>query len=153
MTVIIRSAKLTTSAGQIFATVGTAEKRKFLEGQGILSDHIFSSRTADFEKLILEKTGGHGIDVILNSLSGELLEASWNVIAYGGTFVEIGKRDMYDGSRLSMEPFKRAASFRAVDLMLHRVVDFDSIARLVIPEAPNLCMTTLTELTTMQTSS
>lgn len=63
-------------------------------------------------------TNGLGVDVILNSLTGDLLEASWNIIAHGGTMVEIGKKDITEHSRLSMEPFSRSASFRALDLSL-----------------------------------
>lgn len=78
----------------------------------------------------MEMTGGHGIDVVLNSLSGDLLEASWNIIARSGTFVEIGKKDMYAHGQLSMEPFKRGASFRAIDLKVE-YMDLDIISRFV----------------------
>lgn len=61
-------------------------------------------------------TDGYGIDIILNSVVGELLEASWNIIAHGGTMIEIGKKDIDDHNRLSMEPFKRCTSFRAMDI-------------------------------------
>lgn len=64
----------------------------------------------------MELTGGYGVDIILNSVVGELLEASWNVIAHGGTMIEIGKKDIGDHNRLSMEPFMRCASFRAMDI-------------------------------------
>jgi NADPH:quinone reductase-like Zn-dependent oxidoreductase len=83
---------------------------------GIPSDHIFSSRTTDFEHKIMELTDGYGIDIILNSVVGEMLEASWNIIAHGGTLIEIGKKDIGDHNRLSMEPFKRCASYRAMDI-------------------------------------
>ncbi len=63
-------------------------------------------------------TNGLGVDVILNSLTGDLLEASWNIVAHGGTMIEIGKRDIMEHRRLSMEPFSRGASFRALDLSL-----------------------------------
>nr|P0CU84.1 RecName: Full=Highly reducing polyketide synthase apmlA; Short=HRPKS apmlA; AltName: Full=Phaeospelide A biosynthesis cluster protein apmlA [Arthrinium phaeospermum]BBJ21455.1 highly reducing polyketide synthase [Arthrinium phaeospermum] len=104
---------------EIFATAGTEEKRRFLQDiYNIPADHIFSSRTTDFEHQIMRLTGGLGVDVILNSLTGDLLEASWNIIAHGGTMVEIGKKDIMEHSRLSMEPFSRSASFRALDLSL-----------------------------------
>jgi NADPH:quinone reductase-like Zn-dependent oxidoreductase len=101
---------------QIYATVGTEEKRQFVKNMGVPDDHIFSSRSADFAIEIMRQTGGYGVDVIMNSLSGELLEASWNLVAFGGTMLEIGKKDIYDHCRLSMEPFKRNASFRVLDL-------------------------------------
>jgi NADPH:quinone reductase-like Zn-dependent oxidoreductase len=61
-------------------------------------------------------THGHGVDVVLNSLTGDMLQESWRCIAENGTFVEIGKRDLVDRSSLSMEPFNRNASYRAVDM-------------------------------------
>ncbi|KAK7955014.1 polyketide synthase [Apiospora saccharicola] len=104
---------------EIFATAGTEDKRRFLQdAYHIPADHIFSSRTTDFEHQIMRLTGGWGVDVILNSLTGDLLEASWNIVAHGGTMVEIGKKDIMEHSRLSMEPFSRSASFRALDLSL-----------------------------------
>ncbi|RYP50633.1 hypothetical protein DL768_003915 [Monosporascus sp. mg162] len=102
---------------EIFATAGTDEKRQFLQNHyTIPADHIFSSRTTDFEHKIMQLTNGLGVDVILNSLTGDLLEASWNIVAHGGTMVEIGKKDIIERNRLSMEPFSRCASFRALDL-------------------------------------
>ena len=64
----------------------------------------------------MRATNSRGIDVILNSLIGELLDASWRICADGGTMVEIGKRDIVDRNSLAMEPFDRNCSFRAVDL-------------------------------------
>ena len=69
----------------------------------------------------MKATNGNGVDVILNSLTGHLLNESWLCIADGGTMVEIGKRDMLDRNSLSMVPFNRNASYRAVD-MSHKSV-------------------------------
>jgi len=74
------------------------------------------NRTTEFAKDILDVTGGYGVDIVLNSLTGELLKASWNIVAFVGTLVEIGKRDISDKNRLPMGPFNRGASFRALDL-------------------------------------
>ncbi|KAH6855501.1 hypothetical protein B0I37DRAFT_423972 [Chaetomium sp. MPI-CAGE-AT-0009] len=102
---------------EIFVTVGTDEKRDFLSRTfGIPSTHIFSSRDTKFAEQILRVTSGKGVDIILNSLIGELLDASWRICADGGTMVEIGKRDIVDRNSLSMEPFDRNCSFRAIDL-------------------------------------
>ncbi|KAH9985141.1 KR domain-containing protein [Xylariaceae sp. FL0662B] len=102
---------------QIYVTVGTEEKRKFLESNyGISRSCMFSSRDTRFASEIKRATGGCGVDVIINSLVGELLDASWRIIADGGNMVEIGKRDIVDRNTLSMEPFDRNCSFRAVDV-------------------------------------
>jgi NAD(P)-dependent dehydrogenase (short-subunit alcohol dehydrogenase family)/acyl carrier protein len=77
---------------------------------------MFNSRNARFADEIRQATKGRGVDVILNSLIGELLDESWRLTADGGIMVEIGKRDIVDRNSLAMEPFDRNCSFRAVDL-------------------------------------
>ncbi|KAA8565524.1 hypothetical protein EYC84_009381 [Monilinia fructicola] len=100
----------------IYVTVGTEEKRRFLnENYDIPPSRIFSSRNRKFAKQILSATSGRGVDVIINSLEGDLLDASWRIVADGGTMVEIGKKDIIDRNTLSMEPFDRNCSFRAMD--------------------------------------
>ncbi|KAH8703520.1 hypothetical protein BGW36DRAFT_393834 [Talaromyces proteolyticus] len=102
---------------EIFVTVGTLEKRHFLKEEwDIPEDHMFSSHSATFSTELLKKTKGRGVDVILNSLTGDLLHESWRCIAGGGTFVEIGKKDILDRNTLSLEPFNRNVTFRALDL-------------------------------------
>lgn len=102
---------------EIFATCGNQEKRDFLvEHAGIPADHIFNSRDASFGAEIMAATNGYGVDTILNSLTGDLLDESWRCIAAEGTMVELGKRDMLDRKGLSMEPFGRNASYRCFDM-------------------------------------
>ncbi|KAI1747185.1 reducing type I polyketide synthase [Xylaria castorea] len=116
---------------EVYATVGTEEKREFLKSNyGIRDDRIFSSRNSHFASSILEETGGYGVDIILNSLAGDLLDESWRIIATGGTMVEIGKKDILDRNMLSMEPFNRNASFRALDLSNEHIND-DVLASLL----------------------
>ncbi|KAL6817692.1 reducing type I polyketide synthase [Trichoderma camerunense] len=102
---------------EIYATVGNEEKRAYLREQyGIPDERIFSSRHAGFGQQIMKLTNGSGVDVILNSLTGELLHESWRTIASNGTMVELGLRDILEKSSLSMDPFGRNASYRAVNL-------------------------------------
>jgi acyl transferase domain-containing protein/NADPH:quinone reductase-like Zn-dependent oxidoreductase len=102
---------------QIYVTVGSEAKRRFLhETYQIPYNRMFSSRSSKFASDIMKSTNGKGIDVIVNSLTGDLLDATWRVCADGGILVELGKRDMVERNRLSMEPFDRGCSFRAVDL-------------------------------------
>ncbi|KAI0883761.1 reducing type I polyketide synthase [Annulohypoxylon maeteangense] len=115
----------------VYATVGTQEKREFLQSKfGIPDERIFSSRTTAFGNQILDHTDGKGVDIILNSLTGNLLDESWRIIADGGTMVEIGKKDILDRNTLSMEPFGRNASFRAFDLA-HKEITDDTIESLL----------------------
>ena len=103
---------------EIFATVGSQEKRDFLiDTYGISPDRIFSSRDPSFAGKILAATEEKGVDMIINSLAGQLLSESWNLLAPHGRFVEIGKRDIHENKSLEMEPFRRALSFIHVDVV------------------------------------
>ena len=102
----------------VYATVSSTEKQDFLvKTYDIPTERIFSSRNASFASSIMSSTAGRGVDVILNSLAGPLLQESWNCIARFGRFVEIGKRDLELGKNLQMSPFTRGATFSAVDLI------------------------------------
>ncbi|KAH8647580.1 ketoacyl-synt-domain-containing protein [Tricladium varicosporioides] len=102
---------------EIFATVGTEEKREFLvKNFDIKPDHIFSSRDSSFLPGILAATSGRGVDVVLNSLTGDLLHDSWRACAEFGRFVEVGKRDIVDSGKLDMTVFGRGVTFTAFDL-------------------------------------
>lgn len=77
---------------EIFVTVGSTAKRELIKGLYALpDDHILNSRDPGFAMGIKRMTGGRGVDVILNSLSGDMLRESWRSLAPGGTFVEVGK--------------------------------------------------------------
>lgn len=102
---------------EVYATVGTLEKRDLLEDRyGIPRDHIFSSRDLTFAPGIKRMTRNRGVDVIVNALSGAGLRATWECIAPFGRFVEIGKVDIYSSARLNMEMFKNNVSFEFVDV-------------------------------------
>ncbi|KAK9413823.1 hypothetical protein SUNI508_11641 [Seiridium unicorne] len=123
---------------EVYATVGTDDKRKYLiDDLHIPPDRVFSSRSAEFADEILRATNGRGADLILNSLTGDLLDASWRLCADGGTMVEIGKKDIVDRNKLSMEPFDRACSFRAVDLSYVNVIS-DSLIEILLKQTFDL---------------
>ncbi|KAK8023284.1 Compactin diketide synthase mokB [Apiospora marii] len=106
-------------ASEIFATAGTPEKRAFLTDTfGIPPSHIFSSRNAEFHSPILLATNGRGVDVVVNSLSGELLAQSWALTAPHGRFVELGKKDLFQNSHLAMRPFLQNVSFHSLDVRM-----------------------------------
>ncbi|KAL8824682.1 MAG: hypothetical protein Q9191_004887 [Dirinaria sp. TL-2023a] len=103
---------------EVFVTVGSKEKRELIHtNYGIPYDHIFSSRNTSFRTDLMAMTEGNGVDVVLNSLAGPLLQATWKSVARFGRFVEIGKRDLEAGNLLDMSPFTRNISFFAVDLL------------------------------------
>lgn len=103
---------------QVFATVSNAEKKELLMHEyAIPEDHIFYSRSTAFSGAILKASNGRGVDVILNSLAGELLRESWECLSKFGRFVDIGKRDPALKSRLEMSHANNNASFMSVDLL------------------------------------
>ncbi|ORY17862.1 putative polyketide synthase [Clohesyomyces aquaticus] len=102
---------------EVFVTVGNAQKKNLLmETYQLPEDHIFYSRDCSFSQGVKFRTNGRGVDVILNSLAGDELRASWECIAPFGRFLEIGKRDILQHEALPMFNFVRNVSFSAIDL-------------------------------------
>ncbi|MEV8443541.1 SDR family NAD(P)-dependent oxidoreductase [Actinosynnema sp. NPDC051121] len=98
----------------VIATAGSELKRDYLRAIGV--DHVVDSRSLKFADDVLRITDGRGADVVLNSLSGQGLARSLEVLAPRGRFVEIGKRDIYQDSRLAMRPLSDNVSLFTVDI-------------------------------------
>ncbi|KAI3333750.1 hypothetical protein F4824DRAFT_470692 [Ustulina deusta] len=102
---------------EIYATVGTDEKAAYLlENYEIPKNRIFDSRSSSFLLGVMRETGNKGVDVVLNSLSGELLHASWECVAEFGTLIELGKRDLLHSGKLDMRPFIANRNYCCVGL-------------------------------------
>ena len=100
---------------EIFVTVSSEEKKLLLmDVYHIPSNHIFYSRDTSFAQDIMRTTHNRGVDVILNSLSGDNLVASWECMAPFGCFIELGKADVDSNSKLPMPSFANNVSFSAV---------------------------------------
>lgn len=99
---------------EILATAGTLEKRDYLRSLGITQ--VMDSRSLQFAEDVREITKGDGVDVLLNAISGEAIFRGIDILAPGGRFLEIGKRDIYADSGLSMKQLKRNISFFAIDM-------------------------------------
>lgn len=115
---------------EVFATVGYADKKQLLMNDyGIPEDHIFYSRSnnATFAQGVMRKTDGYGVDVVLNSLTGQGLRASWECIAPYGRFIEIGKADINADASLPMLPFAKNAMFASVDIR-HMIIERPQMA-------------------------
>ena len=102
---------------RIYTTAGSAAKRELLSGFGV--EYVGDSRSVEFAEEILDATDGHGVDVILNSLSGEAIRRGVQILAPGGRFVELGKRDVYADAQLGLASLAKSASFAVVDLDLN----------------------------------
>ncbi|KAL8833881.1 MAG: hypothetical protein Q9170_004028 [Blastenia crenularia] len=101
----------------VYTTVSTEEKKDFLVNKlGVKRENIFNSRDSSFLPAIMTATKGKGVNVVLNSLIGDLLHDSWRCCARFGRFVEIGKRDVTDAGRLDMQMFKSNVTFTAFDV-------------------------------------
>ncbi|PYI20858.1 putative polyketide synthase [Aspergillus violaceofuscus CBS 115571] len=101
----------------VYTTVGSPAKRDYLIRElGVPASHIFNSRDGSFVPAIREATGGRGVDIVLNSLVGDLMHESWDCLAEFGRFVEIGKRELLDAGKLDMRVFLRNVTFTAFDL-------------------------------------
>ncbi|MCE9543408.1 MAG: SDR family NAD(P)-dependent oxidoreductase [Verrucomicrobia bacterium] len=98
----------------VFATAGTDNKRALVSQMG--ATHVMDSRTLDFADEVMRVTGGRGVDVVLNSLSGAAIGKGLSVLAPYGRFLEIGKRDIYRNSRIGLHPFSRSLSYHSIDL-------------------------------------
>ena len=96
----------------IFATAGSDEKRAYLKSLGV--DYVMNSRTLDFADQVRGFTQGEGVNVALNSLSGEFAQASLELLAPFGRFLEIGVRDIYNNAQMGLAPFQKCLSYFAV---------------------------------------
>ncbi|KAI0138627.1 putative polyketide synthase [Hypoxylon sp. NC0597] len=102
---------------QVFTTVGSQKKKDLLSSlYDIPMENILNSRDLSFAAGIKRLTQNRGVDVVLNSLAGDALIASWECVASFGRFIEIGKKDIFSHNKLSMFQFARNTSFSAVDI-------------------------------------
>ncbi|MCS2609163.1 type I polyketide synthase [Halomonas dongshanensis] len=98
---------------EIYATVGTEEKRDFLRLMGI--ERLYDSRSLTFAEEILEDTQGEGVDVVLNSLAGEAINQNLRALRPFGRFLELGKRDFYENTHIGLRPFRNNLSYFGID--------------------------------------
>ncbi|MEZ4644655.1 MAG: type I polyketide synthase, partial [Chloroflexota bacterium] len=95
---------------EVWGTAGSAQKRTLLRALGV--QHVFDSRSTAFAAEILAQADG--VDVILNSLSGEFVAKSVAVLVPNGRFVEIGKRDIWTAAQFAA--VRPQADYHVIDL-------------------------------------
>ena len=98
---------------EIFATAGSDEKRDFVRLLG--ADHVLDSRSLAFADDILQITDGEGLDIVLNSLAGEAITRNLAILKPFGRFLELGKRDFYENSKIGLRPFRNNISYFGID--------------------------------------
>jgi len=99
---------------EIVATAGTPEKRAFVHGLGI--DHVMDSRSLAFIEEVRQLTAGQGVDVILNSLTGDAINQGLEILRPLGRFLEIGKRDIMENRQVGLRAFARGLTLASIDL-------------------------------------
>jgi polyketide synthase 2 len=100
---------------EVLATAGSEDKRRLLHGMGISA--VMDSRSLDFGEQARKATGGEGVDVVLNSLSGPAIRVGLEALRPFGRFVELGVRDILSNSPLGMAPLRHNVTFSTVDLI------------------------------------
>ncbi|XP_063382180.1 fatty acid synthase-like [Cydia fagiglandana] len=88
----------------VYTTVGSPSKRAYLRERfpQLPDANIANSRDSSFEHVILRRTCGRGVDLVLNSLAGDQLQASLRCLGRGGRFLEVGKFDLSANTALGM---------------------------------------------------
>ncbi|MES9542849.1 SDR family NAD(P)-dependent oxidoreductase [Actinomadura sp. NPDC000600] len=94
---------------EVYGTAGPG-KQGVLAGLGLDAAHRASSRDLSFAR----EFAPADMDVVLNSLAGEFVDASMGLLGPGGRFVEMGKTDLRDPSEAAA--FRPDATYRAFDL-------------------------------------
>ncbi|MFD4139641.1 SDR family NAD(P)-dependent oxidoreductase [Streptomyces sp. NPDC058572] len=100
---------------EVFATA-SAHKWDAVRALGVADGRIASSRDLGFRETFLEATGGAGLDVVLNALAGEFVDASLDLLPRGGRFIEMGKTDVREPQTVAgTHPGVRYESFDMFD--------------------------------------
>ena len=107
------------AGAKVFATAGSAQRRQMLRDMGF--DHVYDSHSVEFADLIRRDTDGYGVDIVLNSVDGAAQHAGIELLAPGGRFIELGRREICDDARPRLFPFRRNLAFHAFDLGLMSV--------------------------------
>ncbi|SOC04301.1 NADPH:quinone reductase-like Zn-dependent oxidoreductase [Rhodobacter sp. JA431] len=99
---------------RVIASASSPERRALAKASG--AEVVVDSRDPDFARAVRASTDGCGVDVVLNSLSGAMMQASVGCLAPFGRFVELGKRDFLERTRLNLSPFAAGLSYHSFDL-------------------------------------
>jgi NADPH:quinone reductase-like Zn-dependent oxidoreductase len=99
---------------EVFATASEA-KWAAVRDLGVPGERIASSRDLGFRDTFLAATDGAGVDVILNALAGEFIDASLDLLPRGGRFIEMGKADLRDPQVIAGE--RAGVRYRSYDVM------------------------------------
>ncbi|MGZ5829725.1 MAG: SDR family NAD(P)-dependent oxidoreductase [Xanthobacteraceae bacterium] len=80
------------------------------------ADAVFNSRDLSFAEAARGATSGEGVDLVLNSLAGDALIHSVDLLKPFGRFIELGKRDIFANRPLDLRSLRDNRRFFTVDL-------------------------------------
>ncbi|PGH05504.1 hypothetical protein AJ80_08325 [Polytolypa hystricis UAMH7299] len=105
------------TGAQVYCTVGNNDEVEYLTGSlDIPRENIFHSKDATFLTSLMKETNNRGVDVVLNSLSGDVLQVSWQCVAKRGKMIHVGGPNSFDHTELNMSLFTGNRSFVSVDM-------------------------------------
>uniref|UniRef100_A0A336MXS7 CSON007968 protein n=1 Tax=Culicoides sonorensis TaxID=179676 RepID=A0A336MXS7_CULSO len=107
---------------EVFTTVSTEEKKQYLLDlfPKLKPSHIGNSRDTSFYEMVMLQTKGIGVDYVLNSLADDKLITSLRCLAEDGHFLEIGKYDILNDSKIGLGHFAKNITFHVI--MLDKVL-------------------------------
>ena len=128
----LAAVQLAQAAGaEVFATA-SAPKQAYLRSLGVR--HVFDSRSTAFGEQIIEATGGDGVDVVLNSLTGEgFIDAGLACLAHGGRFVELARVGILSPAEMAAARPDVAYAILELDVLKehHQAVAGDALRRVM----------------------
>jgi acyl transferase domain-containing protein/NADPH:quinone reductase-like Zn-dependent oxidoreductase len=119
------------AGARVFGTAGSPEKRRFAESLGV--EQVYSSRTADFAPALNTATSGQGVNIVLNALTGEFISKSLAALAPGGTFLEIGKAEIWSDDQVkAINPTLRYVPYDLAEIVMSDPAMIGAILRELI---------------------
>ncbi|MEM6602346.1 MAG: beta-ketoacyl synthase N-terminal-like domain-containing protein, partial [Verrucomicrobiota bacterium] len=105
----------------IIATAGSAAKLDYLRGLGV--SQVINYREEDFEREVLRMTGGKGVSMVINTLSGENMQKGMNCLDKRGQYVELSMTAMKQAREVDLSHFTNNQTFIGLDL--RRLIEAD----------------------------
>ena len=103
---------------EVYATVVSREETDHLsQSHGLSSNHIYLINDQKLAERIMKITGGRGVDLVLNSSTRDMLDASWRCIAKYGKFLDLGRGNLTVLNSIDMYAFLANRSYCCIDIV------------------------------------
>ena len=113
---------------EIFATAGSQEKLDYLKAMGV--SHVINYVQNDFKKCVLEMTDRTGVDVVINTLSGDAIQKGIDILAPGGRYMDIAMLGLRSANQIDLSRMTDNQSFYSIDLSRALKHDYHKIREL-----------------------